>query len=327
MKTRQLGHKGPSISAVGLGCMVMSGDYGPAAETDSIATMHRALEIGVNFLDTADIYGLGGNEMLVGKALKGHRDACVLATKFGNEVRADGSRGVNGRPEYVPQACDASLKRLGVDVIDLDYLHRADPQVDIVETVGAMADLVRAGKVRYLGLSEVSAQSLRRAHAVHPIAALQSEYSLFSRDHELTTVPVCAELGITFVPYAPLGRALLADAVTGHDSLVEGDKRHDFPRFNPENINRNVDLLAPLREAAANAGCSVPQAALAWLLSRGDNIVPIPGTRRIAHLESNAAATDVELDAKDLQGLDAAFAPGTAAGERMNPGRLARAGR
>ncbi|MFT5448801.1 MAG: aryl-alcohol dehydrogenase-like predicted oxidoreductase [Gammaproteobacteria bacterium] len=327
MKTRELGQGGPSISAVGLGCMVMSGDYGPAAEHDSIATLHRALDIGVNFLDTADIYGLGGNETLVGKALKGHRDACVLATKFGNEVRADGSRGLNAQPEYVPRACDASLKRLGVEFIDLYYLHRPDPQVDIVETVGAMAELVSAGKVRYLGLSEVSAESLRRAHAVHPIAALQSEYSLFSRDHEQTSVAACAELGITFVPYAPLGRALLSGAVTGHDSLVDGDKRHDFPRFNPENIDRNVDLLAPLREAAANAGCSVPQAALAWLLSRGDNIVPIPGTRRIAHLESNAAAADVALGTDDLQRLDDAFAPGTAAGERMNPGRLARAGR
>jgi aryl-alcohol dehydrogenase-like predicted oxidoreductase len=326
MKTRVLGQDGPRISAVGLGCMVMSGDYGPATEADSIATMRRALEIGVNFFDTADIYGLGGNEKLVGKALKGHRDACILATKFGNVVNADGSRGLNGRPDYVPRACEASLTRLELDVIDLYYLHRPDPEVDIVETVGAMADLVRAGKVRYLGLSEVSAQSLRSAHAVHPIAALQSEYSLFSRDHEATTIPVCTELGITFVPYAPLGRAFLADAVTGRDSLVEGDKRLNFPRFDPENLHHNRELLAPLRDAAANAGCSVPQAALAWLLSRGNNMVPIPGTRRIAHLESNAAAADVELNPQDLQRLETAFAPGAAAGERMNPARMARAG-
>lgn len=302
MKTRQLGRDGPAISALGLGCMVMSGDYGPAQEADSIATMHHALEIGVNFFDTADIYALGGNETLVGKALK-------------------------GRADYVPQACDASLKRLGVDVIDLYYLHRPDAEVDIVDTVGAMAELVHAGKVRYLGLSEVSAQSLRRAHAVHPIAALQSEYSLFSRDHEGTTIPLCAELGITFVPYAPLGRALLADVVGAHDSLADDDKRRDFPRFSSHNIDHNLDLLAPLRAAAVNAKCTVPQAALAWLLSRGDNVVPIPGTRRIAHLQSNAAAADVELGALDLQGLDSAFAPGAAAGERANPQRLKRSGR
>ncbi len=307
--------------------MVMSGDYGPVNEADSVATLRRALEIGVNFLDTADIYGLGGNEKVVGKALRGRRDACVLATKFGITVRPDGSRGLNGRPDYVAQACETSLTRLGIDVIDLYYLHRPDPDVEIVETVGAMADLVRAGKVRYLGLSEVSAKSLRSAHAVHPIAALQSEYSLFSRDHEATTLPVCAELGVTFVPYAPLGRALLADTVTGRDSLVDRDKRLDFPRFNPENLEHNRGLLAPLRKAAVNAGCSMPQAALAWLLSRGNNIVPIPGTRRIAHLESNAAAADVELDPQDLEVLETAFAPGVAAGERMNPKRMANAGR
>jgi aryl-alcohol dehydrogenase-like predicted oxidoreductase len=307
--------------------MVMSGDYGPAAQADSIATMHRALEIGVDFFDTADIYGLGGNEQLVGKAIAGRRDACLLATKFGNVVNADGTRGLNGRPDYVAVACEASLRRLAVDVIDLYYLHRPDPDVDIVDTVGAMADLVRAGKVRYLGLSEVSAESLRRAHAEHPIAALQSEYSLFSRDHETTTIPLCAELGITFVAYAPLGRSLLADVVTSREVFGEGDKRFDFPRFNVENLDHNRDLLAPLRDVAANAGCHVAQVALAWLLSRGDNIVPIPGTRRIAHLESNAAAADLELDPQDLMRLEAAFPPGVASGERMNPNRMARAGR
>lgn len=327
MKTRKLGQDGPQISAVGLGCMVMAGDYGPAAEAESIATMHRALEIGVNFLDTADIYGVGSNEELVGKALKGRRDTCILATKFGNVVNADGARGLNGKPGYVPQACDASLRRLDVEHIDLYYLHRPDSEVDIADTVGAMARLVEQGKVRYLGLSEVSADSLHRAHAVHPIAALQSEYSLFTRDHEQTTVPVCAELGITFVPYAPLGRALLADVVTGRENLVEGDKRVQFPRFNEGNLERNREKMAPLREVADSAGCSVPQAALAWLLSRGDNIVPIPGTRRIRHLEANAAAADISISDADLERLNHAFAPGTAAGLRMNESRIARAGR
>ncbi len=327
MKTRILGRNGPKISAIGLGCMVMSGDYGPAAEAESIATIHRALDIGVNFLDTADVYGEGGNERIVGKALCGRRDQAVLATKFGNIVKADGSRGLNGRPDYVPQACDASLKRLGVEAIDLYYLHRPDPNVPIEETYGAMARLVAQGKVRHLGLSEVAAESLRKCHAIHPVAALQSEYSLFTRDHEAGPIPTCKELGITFVPYAPLGRALLADAVSGRDNLVDGDKRHQFPRFNAGNLERNRVLMEPLRQAAERAGCTVSQVALAWLLSRGDSIVPIPGTRRQSHLESNAAAADVRLSPADLVHLDKAFAPGTAAGERMDTSRLARAGR
>ena len=327
MKTRRLGQDGPQISAVGLGCMVMAGDYGPAAEADSIATIHRAQEIGVTLLDTADFYGRGSNEILIGKALKGRRDRSFLATKFGNVIKADGKQGVNGKPEYVPQACDASLKRLGIDHIDLYYLHRPDPDLDIVDTVGAMAKLVEQGKVRYLGLSEVSAESLRRAHAVHPIAALQSEYSLFTRDHEQTTIPVCAELGITFVPYAPLGRSLLTGVVTGRDVLAEGDKRNQFPRFGVANLDRNLELLAPLRDIAEKVGCSVPQVALAWLLSRGENMVPIPGTRSIPHLESNAGAADLVISQADLDRLDAAFPPGAAAGPRMSTDRIARAGR
>ena len=327
MKTRRLGQNGPHISAVGLGCMVMAGDYGPAAEADSIATIHRAQDIGITLLDTADFYGRGSNEILIGKALQGRRDRSFLATKFGNIIKADGKQGVNGKPEYVPEACDASLTRLGIDHIDLYYLHRPDPELDIVETVGAMAKLVEQGKVRYLGLSEVSAESLRRAHAIHPIAALQSEYSLFTRDHEKTTIPVCAELGITFVPYAPLGRSLLADVVTGRDELVEGDKRHQFPRFSEENLDRNMELLAPLRDIAKAASCSVPQVALAWLLSRGENIVPIPGTRHIPHLEANAAATDLVFSQAHMDQLDRAFAPGAAAGPRMSADRIARAGR
>lgn len=327
MKTRTLGRNGPKISAIGLGCMVMTGDYGPAAEAESIATIRYALDLGVNFLDTADVYGNGENERIVGKALSGRRGEAVLATKFGNVFQPGMARGNNGRPDYVPLACDVSLKRLGVEVIDLYYLHRVDPAVPIEDTVGAMARLVAAGKVRYLGLSEVSAASLRKAHAVHPIAAVQSEYSLFTRDHEAEVIPACKELGITFVPYAPLGRAMLADVVSGRDALVEGDKRHQFPRFAADNLERNRALMEPLRAAAQRAGCSAAQAALAWLLARGDHIVPIPGTRRKAHLEANAAAAEITLAAADLSLLDKAFSPGAAAGERMNSGRLARANR
>lgn len=327
MKTRRIGHSDMTVGAVGLGCMVMAGDYGSVEESDAIATMHRALDLGITLFDTADVYGNGSNEELVGKGLKGHRDRCVLATKFGSVHTPDGGRGNNGKPDYVPQACDASLKRLGVDVIDLYYLHRPDAEVEIEDTVRAMAKLVEAGKVRAIGLSEVSAATLRRAQAVHPISALQSEYSLFTRDHEAEVIPTCKELGITFVPYAPLGRAMLADVVTGAESLVEGDKRLNFPRFNADNLERNRQVLEPLREVARRNGCSAAQAALAWVLSRGENFVPIPGTRRSRHVEENAAAADIDLNADDLALLDTAFKPGAAAGERMNPMRLARAGR
>ena len=326
MKTRRLGHSDIDVGAVGLGCMVMAGDYGPVGEADAIATMHRALDIGVNLFDTANVYGKGSNEILVGKGLKRHRDRCVLATKFGSVHKPDGTRGQNGRAAYVPQACDESLQRLGVDHIDLYYLHRPDPEVEIEETVGAMARLIDIGKVRHIGLSEVSVETLRRAHAIHPISALQSEYSLFTRDHEQTTIPVCKELGITFVPYAPLGRAMLADAISGQQSLSESDKRRQFPRFNEDNLDRNQKLLKPLKDIAVRHGCSTAQIALAWVLSRGDNFVPIPGTRRIAHVEANSAAADITLDNADITKLDKIYAPGVAAGPRMSEWRMARSG-
>jgi aryl-alcohol dehydrogenase-like predicted oxidoreductase len=326
MKTRRLGHSDIDVGAVGLGCMVMAGDYGPVGETDAIATMHRALDIGVNLFDTANVYGKGSNEILVGKGLKGHRDKCVLATKFGSVHKPDGTRGQNGRATYVPQACDESLQRLGVDHIDLYYLHRPDPEIEIEETVGAMARLIDIGKVRHIGLSEVSVETLRRAHAIHPISALQSEYSLFTRDHEQTTIPVCKELGITFVPYAPLGRAMLADAISGQQSLSEGDKRRHFPRFSEDNLDHNQELLKPLKDISARHRCSTAQIALAWVLSRGDNFVPIPGTRRIAHVEANSAAADITLDNADITKLDKIYAPGVAAGPRMSEWRMARSG-
>lgn len=326
MKTRRLGHSDIDVGAVGLGCMVMAGDYGPVGEAEAIATMHRALDIGVTLFDTANVYGKGSNEILVGKGLQGHRDKCVLATKFGSVHKPDGTRSQNGKASYVPQACDESLQRLGVDHIDLYYLHRPDPEVEIEETVGAMSRLVEAGKVRLIGLSEVSAETLRRAHAVHPISALQSEYSLFSRDHEQTAIPVCKELGISFVPYAPLGRAMLADAVSGPETFSEGDKRLQFPRFNEDNLEHNRQLLVPLRDVAARHGRSAAQVALAWVLSRGDNFIPIPGTRRIAHVEANAAAADINLGSADIAMLDSAYAPGVAAGPRMSEWRMARSG-
>jgi aryl-alcohol dehydrogenase-like predicted oxidoreductase len=324
---RVLGRNGPRVSAIGLGCMAMAGDYGPATQAESVDTIRRALDIGVNFLDTSDVYGNNDNERVVGQALKGRRGDAVLATKFGIVVNPDGTRGNDGRPEYVSVACDASLKRLGVDVIDLYYLHRIDPKVPVEESVGAMARLVEAGKVRQLGLSEVSAASLRKAHAVHPIAAVQSEYSLFSRDYEAEVIPACKELGVTFVPFAPLGRAMLADAVADRNMLTEGDKRRAYPRFEAANLERNRELMAPLRRVAERAGCTAAQVALAWLLSRGDNIVPIPGTRRKAHLEANAAAADVVFEEADLRMLDEAFAPGAAAGGRVSPSRAAQIAR
>jgi aryl-alcohol dehydrogenase-like predicted oxidoreductase len=326
MKIRRLGHSDIDVGAVGLGCMVMAGDYGPVGEADAIATMHRALDIGVNLFDTANVYGKGSNETLVGKGLNGHRDKCVLATKFGSVHKPDGTRGLNAKAIYVPQACDESLQRLGIDHIDLYYLHRPDPEVEIEETVGAMARLIEAGKIRHIGLSEVSVETLRRAHAVHPISALQSEYSLFTRDHEQTTIPVCKELGITFIPYAPLGRAMLADTILGPKSLGDGDKRLQFPRFSEDNLERNQKLLTPLKDIAARHGCTPAQISLAWILSRNDNFIPIPGTRRIAHVEANSAATDIALDNADIRKLDNIYAPGIAAGPRMSEWRMARSG-
>ncbi len=295
-----------TVSALGLGCMGMSEFYGTSDEATAIATIHRALELGVTFLDTADMYGPFTNEQLVGQALQGRRDGVVLATKFGNERLPDGTRlGVNGRPEYVHAACDASLQRLGVDHIDLYYQHRVDQNVPIEETVGAMAELVEAGKVTHLGLSEAAPDTIRRAHAVHPITALQTEYSLFTRDLEAEILPTVRELGIGLVPYSPLGRGLLTGAITSESSLSEGDSRTTayFPRFQGEALDANLVLVGRIREIADQHGCTPGQLALAWVLAQGDDVAPIPGTKRIAYLEENVAAADVTLTDQDLQAL------------------------
>jgi aryl-alcohol dehydrogenase-like predicted oxidoreductase len=296
----------------------MSGSYGPADEAESVATLHRALELGVNFLDTADSYGAGGhNESLVGRAIEGRRREVVLATKTGIVRRPDPD--VDGSPKHIRAACDASLARLRTDVIDLYYLHRVDAKVPVEESVGAMAGLVAAGKVRALGLSEVSEATLRRAHAVHPIAALQSEYSLWTREPEATVLPACRELGIAFVPFSPLGRGFLTGAVTGRDRIAEGDWRATNPRFAEANLARNLELLRPLEAIARAHGASPAQVALAWVLARGEHVVPIPGMKRRAHLDENAGAVDLALTAEEVERLDAAFPVGAAAGDRYTP--------
>jgi aryl-alcohol dehydrogenase-like predicted oxidoreductase len=319
MKQRHLGRSGLSVSAIGLGCMGMSEYYGPSDETESIATIHRALDLGIDFLDTADMYGVGHNERLVGRAIRGRRDRVVLATKFGNVRAPDGSfLGISGKPEYVKEACEGSLHRLGLEVIDLYYQHRVDPETPIEETVGAMADLVREGKVRYLGLSEAGPQTIRRAHKVHPIAALQTEYSLWSRDPEKEILPTVRELGIGFVPYSPLGRGFLTGRIKKTDGLAENDFRRVSPRFAPQNLEHNLALVAALENLARAKGCTASQVALAWVLAQGDDIVPIPGTRHIRYLEENAGAAEVILTAAELAELDRAFPPGAAAGERYS---------
>ena len=317
---RTLGTTSPlDVSALGLGCMGMSEFYGTGEEATGIATIQRALDLGVSFLDTADMYGPFTNERLVGKAIAGRRDEVELATKFGNERGEDGSRlGINGRPEYVHAACDASLQRLGVDHIDLYYQHRVDQSVPIEETVGAMKELVEAGKVRFLGLSEASPATIRRAHAVHPITALQSEYSLFTRDLEDEILPTIRELGIGLVPYSPLGRGLLTGAITTEDALEDGDSRRTgyFPRFQGEALEANLVLVDRIREIAGSHGCTPGQLALAWVLAQGDDVSPIPGTKRIAYLEENVGATDVTLTAEDLTALDVAVPRDAVSGAR-----------
>ncbi|HTA09759.1 MAG TPA: aldo/keto reductase [Streptosporangiaceae bacterium] len=304
MQTRHLGSL--DVSALGLGCMGMSEFYGSGDEAESIATIHRALELGCNFLDTADMYGPFTNEVLVGKAIAGRRDEVVLATKFGNERRPDGSWvGINGRPEYVRAACDASLSRLETDHIDLYYQHRVDTRVPIEDTVGAMAALVQAGKVRHLGLSEASASTIRRASAVHPISALQTEYSLFTRDVEAEILPTVRELGVGFVAYSPLGRGILTGSIKTAADLPENDSRSGrFPRFADENLEQNVQLVRVIDELASTKGCTPGQLAIAWVLARGQDIVPIPGTKRRRYLEENLGAVDVELTADDIAWLD-----------------------
>jgi len=297
--------------------MGMSEFYGPGEEAESIRTIHRALELGINFLDTADIYGLGHNEVLVGKALRDRRHQAVLATKFGNVRGKDGSwLGVNGKPDYVRSCCEASLRRLGVDVIDLYYQHRVDPETPIEDTVGAMAELVRQGKVRYLGLSEAAPGTLRRACAVHPITALQTEYSLWTRDPEAEVLPTCRENGISFVAYSPLGRGVLTGAIRKLDDLSEGDYRRNSPRFSGENLPHNLTLVDHLTRMASEKKCRPSQLALAWLLARGQDIFPIPGTKHINRLEENVGALQVQLTKEEVARLDAAFPAGVAAGNR-----------
>ena len=320
MEQRDLGKSGLRVSALGLGCMGMSEFYGPSDDAQSLATLGRALELGVTFLDTADTYGHGHNEQLVGRFLAGRSAKVVLATKFGI-VRTPGKyeRRIDNSPAYVKAACEASLRRLGVEVIDLYYAHRVDPAVPIEDTVGAMADLVRAGKVRALGLSEVSAPTLRRAHAVHPIAAVQSEYSLWTRDPEASVLPACRELGVTFVAYSPLGRGMLAGAIDKKTELAANDFRRLSPRFQGDNLERNLRLVGAVRALAAAKGATPAQVALAWLLQQGKDIVPIPGTRRIRTLEENVAAASLKLSAEELSRLDRAMPPGAAAGDRYPP--------
>ena len=324
MLTRKLGRNGPEIAAIGLGCMGMSEFYGPAEDARSIAVIHRALELGINFLDTADVYGSGTNEVLVGKALKGRRDNAVVATKFGNVRGPDGSwKGINGRPEYVRQAADASLTRLGVETIDLYYQHRVDPHTPIEETVGAMADLVRQGKVRYLGLSEAAPETIRRAHAVHPIAALQTEYSLWTREPEDELLALTAELGITFVAYSPLGRGFLAGAFKSPDDLANDDWRRTNPRFQGENFEQNLELVHAIEVLARQKNATAAQLALAWVLTRGSRLTAIPGTRRIERLEENAAAAAIKLSPAELDQLEQIAPRGVAAGERYPAGSMA----
>ena len=317
MEQRKLGTQGLTVSALGLGCMQMSGNYGPADEAEGIATIHAALDLGINFFDTAEIYGPFENEKLVGRALKGKRDQVIIATKFGFAYDGTKPIGTNSRPENVKAACDGSLQRLGVDHIDLLYQHRVDKAVPIEDTVGAMADLVKAGKVRYIGLSEASAATIRRAHAVHPVSALQSEYSLWERGIESEVLPTIRELGIGLVPYSPLGRGFLTGSLKRAEELPEGDwRKANIPRLQGENFDRNLAMVAAVKEIAERKGCTSAQIALAWLLHLGKDIAPIPGTKRLVYMKENTAAVNVTMTAEDMQWLDEKCPAGAAVGDR-----------
>ncbi len=317
MEKRKLGNQGLEVSALGLGCMGMSEFYSGRSDAAALKTIDRALELGINFLDTADMYGVGKNEELIGKAVRGRRDRFLIATKFGNMRGPEGQfLGVNGKPEYVKQSCEASLKRLGVDVIDLYYQHRVDPNVPIEDTIGAMSDLVREGKVRYLGLSEAGIQSLRRAHAVHPISALQTEYSLWSRDPEDEILPAARELNIGFVPYSPLGRGFLSGRIKSIDDLAPDDYRRNSPRFQGDNFQKNLSLVQQVEEIAREKHCTAAQLALAWVLAQGNDLVPIPGTKHINLLEENVGALRIELAAAELERINSILPPGAAFGTR-----------
>ncbi len=323
MQTRKLGREGLEVSALGLGCMGMSDFYAGRDEAEAVATIHCAIDLGVTFLDTADMYGPFTNEVLVGKAIADRREQVVLATKFGNVRNEKGEYlGIRGDAEYVRQACDASLKRLGVDHIDLYYQHRVDPNTPIEETVGAMAELVKAGKVRYLGLSEAAPETIRRAHAVHPISALQTEYSLWSREPEEQILPTVRELGIGYVPYSPLGRGFLTGQIRRIEDLAEDDYRRHSPRFQGENFQKNLDLVQEIETMAREKGCTPAQLALAWLLAQGEDIVPIPGTKKRSRLEENVGAVDVRITAEDRTRIDAILPPGAAAGSRYDASQM-----